>query len=205
MLATRTVTTTGRGSVAVPRDRAILRLTARGAAATLAEALTRSETSRASVVEVARRHVPAHDVATERVSTWRRHDDEGAPAGFAAEHALSVACADLATASAVLQAVVDEVGDDVDVEGVELAASPTVEDHTSARGAAFDDARARAEHLAGLAGATLGGVVSVVEGGGVGPSRGGGGEVLALSAKAVDLEGGTSQVAAAVTVTWELG
>ena len=71
-----------------------------------------------------------------------------------------------------------------------------------AREAAFADARARAEHLAGLADATLGQVEAVAEGGSSAPMPHGG---LALMAKAdVGLQPGETTLSASVTVTWSL-
>ena len=88
------------------------------------------------------------------------------------------------------------------VEGVELAVRDPSAAIAQAREAAFADARAKAEHLAALADATLGQVEAVTEGGASGPMPGGG---FAAMAKAdVGLQPGETAIAASLTVTWSL-
>lgn len=203
MLATRTVTTTGHAAVAVPRDAAVLSVAATHRAATLGEALAGAESARAAVVAVAQTHVDASAVATRGLATWPAHDDQGRAAGFEARHSLEVRCSGLDLAARVLQALADEVGDRLSVDGVALAATPTAEHLTAAREAAYADARGRAEHLARLAGSSLGSVVSVAEG-----SAAGGPAPVARDAalkSSIGFEGGSEDVSASVTVTWELG
>jgi uncharacterized protein YggE len=68
--------------------------------------------------------------------------------------------------------------------------------------AAYDDARARAERLADLAGAGLGPVVSLVEDDGHG-----GGMFLAAATRGkadLSIEPGETSVSASVTVSWQL-
>ncbi|MCW2816800.1 MAG: hypothetical protein JWN84_4255, partial [Nocardioides sp.] len=129
--------------------------------------------------------------------------DHGRQQGYEARHSLEVRCAGLDAAAALLQALADEVGDRLTVDGVSLAATPEAEHLTAAREAAYGDARARAEHLAELAGSSLGGVVAVAEGS---SAPGASGREALMAAKAdVGLEGGTDVVTTSVTVTWELG
>ncbi|MFB9314946.1 SIMPL domain-containing protein [Nocardioides plantarum] len=203
MLASRTVTTTGSGAVSVPRDAAVLSVAAVHRAPTLSEALAGAESARAALVEVARAHVETGAIATRSLDTWPQRGDDGRPAGFEARHSLAIRCSGLEVAAALLQALADGVGDRLSVDGVSLAATPGADHLASAREAAYDDARVRAEHLARLAGSELGSVVSVAEGS---PSGSGPSARLALAAKSdVRFEGGTEDVSTSVTVTWELG
>ncbi|QCW51190.1 DUF541 domain-containing protein [Nocardioides dongxiaopingii] len=209
MLAARTTTTTGSGRVALPRSVAVVRVTATHRAATLVGALAGAESARAAVVEVARRHVDPADagaVATQSLDIWQTTDDQGRRVGHEARHALSIRAASLDAAAALVQALADEVGDRISLDGVSPAAVPSEEDHRTARERAFADARATAEHLAELAGAGLGSVVSVAEGAARGGARGGAADARLASAKTpVGLEGGEEDLTAAVTVVWELG
>lgn len=199
MLTPRTVTTTGHGSVAVPQDAAVLSLAAVHRAATLSEALAGAESARAVLAAVVRgQDAP---VATRGLTTWPHHDEQGRPHGFEARHSLEVRCAGLDAAAALLQALADEAGDRLSVDGVSLAATPAAGHLAAAREAAYDDARSRAEHLAGLAGSSLGGVVAVAEG----VASPGPWAREAMAKADVGLEGGTDTVTASVTVTWELG
>jgi len=194
-----TVTVTGFGAVTVPRTSALVRVAAVHRAPSLAEALSGGESAREVLVGVARQHAEADDVATQSLDVWPVSDDEGRPTGFEARHALSIRCADAVTAGALVTALAEEVGDRLRIEGVSLDARPTAEATRIARERAFDDARQRAEHLAGLAGLSLGTPVSVEEG----SARGGGFPVHAEAARlAVGIEPGTTSVETAVTVTF---
>ncbi|MCW2813932.1 MAG: hypothetical protein JWN84_1387, partial [Nocardioides sp.] len=77
MLSSRTVTTTGHGSVPVPHDAAVLSLAAVHRAATLSEALAGAESARAALVAVVRGRDGAATVATRGLATWPHHDDRG--------------------------------------------------------------------------------------------------------------------------------
>ena len=68
----------------------------------------------------------------------------------------------------LLTALADAVGDRLEIEGVSLEVADQAAAQTRAREAAYADAVDRATQLAGLAGAELGDVQEVVEGGGVG-------------------------------------
>jgi uncharacterized protein len=199
MLTSRTVTTTGHGRVSLPRTSAVVRVGAAHQAGTLADALAGAESGRAAVVDVARRHVDAAAVSSRSLDVWPAHDTPG----FEARHTLAIRCADPQVAARVVQDLADEVGDRLRLDGVTLAAAPTEDDVRTARERAFADARHRAEHLAELAGTSLGSVVSVVEGT---ASTGGGPGPLGLAAKTdAALEPGEEDLTATLTVVWELG
>ncbi len=89
----------------------------------------------------------------------------GRAGGFEARHSLAVRCASVEEAGDLLSALADAVGDALVVDGVSLDVSNTSDARATAAEAAWDDARAHAAHLAALAGATLGDVVAIVEGG----------------------------------------
>jgi len=95
------------------------------------------------------------------------------------------------------------VGDRLQIEGVSLEVSDPAAAQTAAREAAYADATERAEHLAGLGGATLGEVVSMVEGGGAMP-RMADFRPMAAAARDVSFEPGESTINSVVTVTWLL-
>ena len=205
MLSARTLTTTGHGAVVVPRDTAVLSVAAVHRAQRLADALAGAESARAALVEVARAHVEPTAIATQGLAMWPHHDAEGRPAGHEARHSLTIVCGDLGRAGVLLQSLVDETGDRLVVDGVALTARPGPDHLAAAREAAYADAHDRAEHLARLAGATLGAVVSITEGApGPGLPRGLA-KVVAAAGTEVALEGGVDEVAVSVTATWELG
>lgn len=201
-MSKRTITTTGTGSVSVPRDAAVVTVSASHRAPTLSAALQGAESARAAIVVTASAAVDTDDIATDGLSTWPHHDDHGRPAGgFEARHALRIRCSDLEVAARLLQALADQVGDRLSIDGVAITATPTAEHLASAREAAYADASARAEHLATLAGGELGSVVSVADLAGHGRRPSGlGAEVLAKAD--VGLSGGAEDLSTSVTVTW---
>jgi uncharacterized protein YggE len=190
----RTLTVTGTGSASVVPDTALIRLAAVHRARSFAEALAGAESSRAEVVKAARNLV----VSTADLSVWPT-SEQGSQPGFEARHALTIATGDLAGANELLTRLAYEVGTRIHVDGVDMTVHDPSAAVRQAREAAFADARAKAEHLAVLAAATLGQVEAVAEGGGGAPMG------SALAAKAgVGLQPGETTVSAALTVTWSL-
>jgi uncharacterized protein len=193
----RTLTVTGQGAATAVPDAAVVRVSAVHRGRTLAEALAGAESARAAVVAAAEGLV----VGTLNLSIWPSHDADGRPDGYEARHALEVTTTDLERANDLLASLAERVGDRLTVDGVSLAVSDPSAALGEAREAAYADARARAEHLAALAGATLGEVQDLVEGGAA-PS---GPAPMARALKAdVGLQPGETTIAGAVTVTWSL-
>lgn len=194
MTRVRTVSVTGHGQATAVPDTAVVRVSATHRATTLGEALAGAESARAAVVAAADELV----VSTVNLSVWPAHDQAGRQSGFEARHTLTIAAGDVADAGQLLQLLADEVGDRLVVEGVDLAVSDPTSALGRAREAAFADARAKAEHLAALADATLGRVEAISEGGAgsAAPVQ------LALAKADVGLQPGETSLAAALTVTW---
>ncbi|WP_193614929.1 SIMPL domain-containing protein [Nocardioides lijunqiniae] len=201
----RTLTVTGHGSVSAVPDTAVVRVSAVHRAPALADALAGVSSTGDAIVAVARGLVAASDVGSEDLSVWPAQDDEGRPDGFEARHGYRVACDSLDVAGTLVAELAQQVGDRLRVEGVALELSDRATAEVAAREAAYDDARARAEHLAGLAGVALGDVQAVVEGGGGGvlssSDAGGGAYASKLS---MSFEPGHTSVRQALTVTWSV-
>lgn len=198
----RTVTVTGTGTATVTPDSAVVRVAAVARGAGVAEAYDAMTATAATVVEVAGRHTEPRRIGSTGISVWPFHDHEGRRQGYEARHAYAIACADLAGAGEMLGELARAVGDGLAVDSVGLEVT---EDHgaaAKAREAAFHDARERAAALARMAGAGLGAVQSVVEGGagdGPGPMP-----KLAMARDSGAIEPGESTVTSTVTVVWEL-
>ena len=198
----RTVTVTGTGASVVAPDSAVVRLAALARAGQVADAYADLSVAAASLVGVAERHTEPRRVASTGITVWPTRDHAGREDGYEARHSYAITCADLAAAGAMLTELAQEVGDSLVVEGVALE---VVDDHRAgdkAREAAFHDARERAAQLARMAGAGLGAVQSIVEGG-----PGGGPSPVAKVATMRDsggLQPGEATVSTSVTVVWEL-
>ena len=162
----RTVTVTGQGEARVAPDSAVVRVSAvhgRPAWPRPSPAPTARPTQIATTAAAV--HDPGAgrlDVAADLDRPRRR---PGRPAGFQARHSLVIRCPDIEAAGGLLTALADAVGDRLEVEGVSLEVADQSGAVVAAREAAYADAVDRATHLAALAGAELGDVQDVVEGG----------------------------------------
>jgi uncharacterized protein YggE len=198
----RTVTVTGHGSATAVPDTAVVRVAAVHRAPGMAEALAGAESARAAVVAAAADAARDLVVSSTDLSVWPAHDDEGRRAGFEARHALTISGGDLDAAGALVGRLAEEIGERLQVENVALSVGDPTGVLAEAREAAFAEARARAEHLAGLADASLGEVREVAEGAG-GPVPRGGAETFAMKAD-VGFAPGQTVLTSTVTVTWAL-
>ena len=192
----RTLTVSGTGSAAAVPDTALIRLSAVHRARTFAEALSGAESAREEVVRT------AHDlvVTTVNLSVWPT-SEQGSQPGFEARHTLTIATGDLAVANELLTRLAYEVGTRLQVEGVDMTVRDASAFVGQAREAAFADARAKAEHLAALAGATLGQVEAVAEGGGWSPAPV---AFSALGKADVGLQPGETTLSTSLALTWSL-
>jgi hypothetical protein len=198
----RTVTTTGVGTASAVPDAVALTVAVRHQADSVADALAGCASAVEVLVATARRFTDEDKVATCGFDVDRWHDRNGEPAGYAATHTLSVLCPGFDEAGDLLIALADDVGDRFAVHGVRRTLTDTAALERQAREAAFAHARQKAQELAALAGQRVVEAVRVVEGGGETPF---GGRTEMLSARAAGgtrFEPGTTDVSAAVTVTW---
>lgn len=197
----RTVTVSGSGqSYAVP-DAAVVSASVGHRAANVAEAVAGAASAATRAREVAGRHVDAARISTQGFNVWPQHDHQGRPDGYECRHALGFRCPSLEVAGALVDALADAVGNRLQVNDVSLVVTDQDEALRLAREAAYADAVAKATHLAGLAGATLGAVLSVAEGGGhhapVMFAR-------AAAEKDTSFAAGETALGASLTVTFEL-
>ena len=197
----RTLTTRGTGEASGTPDamRISVAVVVRGRA--VSEALAGTASGVAAVGELARSFTTDERISSTGLNVWPAYDNDGRQAGYECRHTLSVYCVDLDKAGELVSALGDLQGR-VLIEGVQPTLSEPAPFAVQARERAWADARAKAEELAALAGATLGEVVSVVEGGGgaVPYARD-----VAMAAKAeTHFEAGSQAVGAVLTVTWAL-
>ncbi|MFD7158421.1 SIMPL domain-containing protein [Kribbella sp. NPDC059898] len=102
-------------------------------------------------------------LATSAVNVYQDYREPGAPTAFRAAHTIHVETKDLTRFGALLDAAVGAAGNDLGLHGMQF----DIEDKSAllvqARELAFRQAREKAEHLAGLAGYSLGPVTTVSE------------------------------------------
>jgi uncharacterized protein YggE len=120
--------------------------------------------------------------------------------GYTSSNQVTVTVRHLSSATAIIEASVDAVGNDLQLQGISLSVADTSSMIKSARSVAMGDANARAQDWARLAGHHVGGLIGLseivtpqsvpLEGG-----KGGAG---------VPISAGTSGVTITVTATYEL-
>lgn len=199
----RTVTVTGQGSAREVPDTVVVRVAASHRAAGVAEALAGADSAADEIVAVGREHTEASRIASANLNLWPAFDNEGRPSGFEARHALSITCADVQAAGALLSALAGRVGDRLQVESLALEVGDASRALAQARAAAYADAVSRAQHLAELAGVRLGEVQAMAEGFAPAAPFGEAGGAM-RDAKAMSIAPGETTIGGSLTVTFEL-
>jgi uncharacterized protein len=197
-----TVTVNGTGTATAVPDEASFSFTVETKAATAAAALARnSAEARAVIAAVEGAGVAEADVQTAEVSLDPVASADGSTiVAFTASNTITVRTLSIARAGAVVDAAVSAGA--TGVAGPSLTVSGQDALYAQALEAAVAQARAKAQALAEAAGRSLGGVISITEGGGAIPIVAGG---RADAAQGVPISPGTQDVQASVTVTYALG
>ena len=204
----RTVTVTGTGRANVAPDVVRLDLRVGHDAPDVAAALSGASAGITAVAAVVREQgVADADLRTLDASVNQRWDNTGVAVGFTAQQRLAVTVRELDAVGRILESAAAAIGNALLVDQVRLDISDRSRGLREARDAAFADARSKAEQYAALAGASLGAVLGVAEAGAA-PVVGGGFKLEAMArdmAGGMPVEGGDLELAASVTVTWQLG
>jgi uncharacterized protein YggE len=165
----RTVTVSGLGETSAQPDEAFLSVGVQTDADTASEALEQNNQQMEALMEaLVDAGVAAGDVQTQFVTLYPRYADGSnggttGIVGYTAVNSVEVHVRDLDTLGDLLDAAVAAGGNTI--SGIRFSVSDADELTNQARADAMDDARDRAQQLATLAGATLGPVLSITEGG----------------------------------------
>jgi uncharacterized protein len=202
----RSVTVTGRGRATAAYDEATMRLAATARAANPSDATARATYAMSLMREaVLSGGVDAGALTTTNVSLNPVHDPWPTVVAYEASLGLSVRLLDLSRVGSLLVAAIDAGGDGARVDGISFSHHDAAALEREARGAAFEDARAKAQQYAGLAGQALGEVRHVVEAGAAGVAPRPGAMMAAARDAGVPIDAGEGTVEASVSVTWTLG
>jgi uncharacterized protein YggE len=204
-MAKSTVTVTGHGRAAGRPDTAVLTLGVEVRAPAAVDALTRANQRATELIAAVRElGVAADDLMTRDVSLYPQFGDNGQHVvGYVAGNQVAATIREIDRVGQILDTVVRQVGDEVRFGGVSFAINDPTDLANSARAVAVADARRKATQLAELAGAGLGDVVAIHEGGGPMPPAPKFARQMAMDS-AVPIEVGTQSVAVDVTVTYRL-
>jgi uncharacterized protein YggE len=198
----RTITVNGTATVTAVPDRATFSFGVDTRAETASAALAQSAQAGKRIVDAVKRAgIEGKDIQTQNVSLYPVTSDDGRQIeGYAANSSVTVRLGNLDRAGAVVDAAVSAGANSV--SGPSLERSDADELQNRALVGAVADARTKAEALAEAADGSLGDVLTVTEGAGsVPPIPYAAAE---LAARDMNIEPGTQEIQASVTVTFEL-
>lgn len=162
----RTISVTGSGEASGSPDQAQISVGVQTVEATVADASRANQAIVERIMDALEKHdVDDDDIQTSNYSIWPRqqHDprqsDEVAITGYHVSNMVSVTVHDIDNVGEVLAAVTNAGANSV--HGINFAVKDTDALEQRARKAAMDDARARAESLAELAGVQLGDILTI--------------------------------------------
>jgi uncharacterized protein YggE len=203
---TDTVTVVGTGVATAVPDTATVNLGVSATRGNVHEAVNAANGDMATLVK-ALHSVGVQDKDIQTASVYIQQVTNCCPSvvtGYTSTNQVNVTVHHLANVSAVIMAVVDAVGNDVQLGGVNLFVANQSAQIAAARAGAMADAGARAQQWARLAGHHLGGLISLSEVVAVVPTytcdqcggKGGGG--------GVPIQPGQTTIAVTVTAVYEL-
>jgi uncharacterized protein YggE len=163
---TRTVTVSGHGTVSVTPDTADLMAGVQANAPTATEALdTVGTKSQALIGTLTDSGVAEKDIKTSGLSLYPMYaNDSQHVTGYQASTNVTATIHDVTKVGDVVDAMKSLVGDQLTLQGVSFSYADPEAVMADARTAAIANARVRADQFAKAAGATLGGVLKIVEG-----------------------------------------
>lgn len=161
----RTLSVTGTGSVSLPPDIVVVNIGVQTQSNNVAQAVAENNRRAGSVVEaVQAAGVAEADVRTTyfSVSPQQQYDPTGSPTGvvsYFVDNTISVTLRQIDALGSLLQAALNAGANSIN--GVQFGIDDPSQAQADARQLAMADAQARAETLAGAAGARLGEVLSI--------------------------------------------
>tara|TARA_R110000782_G_scaffold67473_10_gene136265 strand:- start:791 stop:1510 length:720 start_codon:yes stop_codon:yes gene_type:complete len=209
--STRSITVIGQGEAAGPPDRASIN----AGVQTLAPSVAESSEQNQAIIErimaaLKQEGIEAADIQTADYSVWpeQQHDPRGSGevtiTGYRVNNTVRITVKDIDRLGKVLAAVTSAGANAI--HGIGFSVKDTAALEGRARAAAMQDARARAEALAGLAGVELGKVLSIsaTPGGNYPMPMMGGGREMMMSASVPGISSGQLSINVQVQVSYEI-
>jgi len=205
----RTLSVTGRGEVTAPPDIARVNLGVTTEGNTAAQALDRNSKAMSGIFEALKAAgIEERDIRTTNVSLsplWSRpegNDERPKIRGYSASNTVQVTARDFDALGGLLDRATQAGA--TDIGGIWFDVSDRETRLDAAREAAAADARRKAEIYAGAIGATLGPVLSLVEGGAMMPMPKLEMRMAMADAASVPIAGGEETLSVSVSVVFEL-
>lgn len=200
---TPTITVSGAGSASGTPDRVMVRAEVWAEANQVSDALKIAEQRASEAISALQElGVAGGNLRTDSVSVQPTWDRDGRVNGHRCGHVLLLWVSDVAAVTAVLDALAKAAGNGLSVHEVSLVVSEPEALRAKALDAAVDDARAKAEQLAGRTGLRLGSALRIVEGGAGDPGVGYGLDKMQRLASGNAIAPGETTISAQVTVVF---
>jgi len=195
----KTITVTGDGSVTTVPDRATFGFTIETHAKTATAALTQNSSDATAVIAALKAAgVTPANLQTSQVSLMPQSSQDGTTIiSYTASNSVTV-LTPLADAGKVVDAAVGAGANGVSGPSLDVSDQDAL--YRDALHKAVDDAKLKAQSLADAAGLSLGGAVTITEGGSTSPLP----FAAKMSAVGTPIEAGTQQIQASVTVTYSM-
>jgi uncharacterized protein YggE len=207
----RTVSVQGVGAVSGIPDTVTVNLGVSVEGRSAAEALEAANTkAQALIGTLTAAGVAKTDIQTGYVSVWPRYRDNSQDVdGYWASNSVTAELHDIDGAGAMIDAATNAVGDGITMGGVSFSIADTSGLYTKARQQAVAEAKRRAGELAGAAGVSVGGVVSIDESAqevpaAIADARAGAATTAMAASTPVPIEPGRQDVQLRVQVVFEL-
>ena len=159
----------GLGKVTVTPDVAHLNLGVSAEASTVAEAQSQAAAAMDKVVAALKDNgIAQKDIRTQhyniyQTTRWDERTQQSVPTGYQVSNMVAVKIRNVEKTGAIIDAAVAAGGDLIRINGVSFSVDQPEKHYDQARELAFNDARAKAEQLAELAGVTLGKATYITE------------------------------------------
>jgi uncharacterized protein len=206
----RTITVSGQGQADVQPDQALVQLGVQNDADTANAALTANSTQmRGLLSAVQQAGVDPADVQTQQVTLSPRYSTPGEAGGtpqlvgYTASNVVQVRVRDLSKLGQLLDSAVRAGSNRL--QGIQFVVSNPAKVEAQARQAAWNNALAKAQQLAGLAGTGLGDVLTIDDSSGPSPRPFMAASVAGPPGAPVPVQPGTQTVESTLQVTWALG
>jgi len=195
--AAKTITVTGDGSITTVPDRATFSFTIETRAKTATAALNQNSSDATAVIAALKAAgVSSANLQTSQVSLMPQSSQDGTTIlGYIASNSVTVKTP-LANAGKVVDAAVGAGANGVSGPSLDVSDQDAL--YRDALHKAVDDAKLKAQSLADAAGLSLGGALTITEGGSASPLP----VADKMSAVGAPIEAGTQQIQASVTVTY---
>jgi uncharacterized protein len=193
----KTITVTGDGSITTVPDRATFTFTIETHAKTATAALNQNSNDATAVIAALKAAgITSANLQTSQVSLMPQSSQDGTTIlGYIASNSVT-AKTPLANAGKVVDAAVGAGANGVSGPSLDVSDQDSL--YRDALHKAVDDAKLKAQSLADAAGLSLGGVLTITEGGSASPLP----MSDKMSAVGTPIEAGTQQIQASVTVTY---